>query len=128
MLSQQEIDAFVELVQDNDFVEDSAAKAVFHRTSKVVLKALAQAMGLKEGTYDIRSNMGGIAVSGEITLHGEDLYVQFSQYDMGILYRSCKGRQDYSGGANQWMQWHGLNDLYQAARTIRKNTTKFLVQ
>ena len=43
----------------------------------------------------------GTAVSGEITLHGDHLYVQVSQSALGshsgILFRTCKGRKDYVG-------------------------------
>jgi hypothetical protein len=47
-----------------------------------------------------------IAVSGEITLHADRLYVQASQpatgSDTGILFRSCEGRRDYIGGRNNF--------------------------
>jgi hypothetical protein len=35
------------------------------------------------GDYDLRSNEAGLAVSGEITLHADRLYVQVSQSAMG---------------------------------------------
>jgi len=48
-------------------------------------------------------------VSGEITLHSEYLYVEISQsilatpsYAPLVLYRSCAGRADYSGGHNHF--------------------------
>lgn len=45
-----------------------------------------------------------MAVSGEIVLHHEKLYVQVCQpatgADSGILIRSCNGRGDYTGGPN----------------------------
>jgi hypothetical protein len=47
--------------------------------SENALKALADALRLSSGEFDLRSNKGGIAVSGEVTLHGDDLYVQVSQ-------------------------------------------------
>jgi hypothetical protein len=56
------------------------------------LLALAAALGFGAGDYDLRSNEAGIAVSGEITLHADRLYVQASQpatgSDTGILFRS----------------------------------------
>jgi len=81
-------------------------KMKFHRLGKKVAKRIADALGLPAGSYDIRSNLGGIAVSGEVTLHGEDIYIQFSAptySDFGIMYRSCKGRKDYTGGSNNRM-------------------------
>lgn len=83
---------------------DEERKTRFLRTSKKHLKALADALGLASANYDLRVNKGGIAVSGEVTLHSDNLYVQVSQSclgpDFGILIRSCKGRRDYRGGPN----------------------------
>jgi hypothetical protein len=57
-------------------------------------------------SFDLRSNQGGVAVSGEVTLHADRLYVQASQpttgSDTGILFRSCDGRRDYVGGVNNF--------------------------
>src|SRR5260370_25631240 len=45
-----------------------------------------------------------IAVSGEITLHHDDVYIQVCQpasgAASGILIRTCQGRRDYTGGRN----------------------------
>ena len=95
-------------------------KNKFHRDGKKVAKALATALGLDPGTYEVRSNKAGFGVCGEVTLHGERVYVQFSGDSFhGILYRSCKSRHDYTGGSNQWMEWDTLADLDTAAATIR---------
>ena len=58
---------------------NDAQKRSFHATGRKRLKALATALGLEAGSFDVRSNLGGIAVSGEVTLHGEHLYVQICQ-------------------------------------------------
>lgn len=83
------------------------AKSRFHRAGKKALKKIAEALDLSPDQYDIRSNKGGIAVSGEITLHTDSLYIQISESSMGrgteILYRSCKGRKDYCGGSNNFL-------------------------
>lgn len=100
---------------------NATAKAAFHSEGKAVLRKLAKALGLTPGTYDIRSNMGGIAVSGEVTLHGENLYVQFAQSfggNNGFMWRTCKGRKDYTGGRNNWSQWEALADLDTLAATM----------
>ena len=54
---------------------DPEAKRLFHILTRRQLLALAVALGLGECDYDLRSNQAGIAVSGEITLHADRLYV-----------------------------------------------------
>ncbi len=85
---------------------DPGAKRLFHSRARSQLRRLATALGLRPGSYDLRSNPAGIAVSGEITLHTDRLYVQASQSAMGngsgILFRTCKGRKDYVGGPNNF--------------------------
>lgn len=85
---------------------DDLAKRQFHADGRKALKRLADALGLVEGSYDLRSNKGGIAVSGEVTLHGEEIYVQLSIGCMGrgheILFRRVVGRKDYCGDRNHW--------------------------
>jgi hypothetical protein len=85
---------------------DPEAKHLFHSHAQRQLKALAAALGLAADQYNLRSNEAGPAVSGEITLHADHLYVQVSQpatgADTGILFRSCSGRCDYIGGVNNF--------------------------
>jgi hypothetical protein len=56
-----------------------------------------------------------IAVSGEITLHAATVYVQVCQpatgADSGILIRTCKGRDDYTGGPNNFAPLNLLDDI-----------------
>ena len=85
--------------------EGYTKKKAMHSKGRAFLKRLADDLGLAKGAYDIRSNQGGIAVSGEVTLHGERIYVQLAEYyssrgGVSILYRSCNGRKDYGGGRN----------------------------
>ncbi len=80
-------------------------KKAFHREGRKFLRQVATDLGLGPDSYDLRSNPGGIAVSGEVTLHAEGIYIQLSQSVGGpggisVLYRSCRGRKDYSGGQN----------------------------
>jgi hypothetical protein len=98
-------------------------KAAFHSESKKVLRALAKALKLEKGQFDLRSNMGGIAVSGEVTLHSDNLYIQFQQSVLGgtqFMWRTCKGRKDYTGGQNQWMKWDDLKDIQKVADYMNK--------
>ena len=90
-------------------------KHLFHREARKRLKALAEALKFPREAYDIRSNKAGIAVSGEATLHAENLYVQVSQpatgSDSGILIRTCKGRKDYTGGRNNFAPLSYLDNI-----------------
>lgn len=101
-------------------------KAEFHRVAKRLLKKLHKRLE-QDGTYGkaapIRSNMGGIAVSGEITLHCERLYVQVSQSTMGpqngIMFRECAGLEDYVGGKNHFAPLTMLDDTEELAKLIQ---------
>jgi hypothetical protein len=81
-----------------------ANKTRFKLDGKHALKELAKAIGLSD--YDLRFNAGGPAVSGEVTLHGERIYVQIADSCMGkrvaVLFRKCKGRKDYCGETNHF--------------------------
>jgi hypothetical protein len=74
---------------------DGDQKKRFHTTARSRLKKLAAELRLAPGSFNIRSNRGGIAVSGEITLHHDRIYVQVSQFALrsrhGILIRTCEG-------------------------------------
>lgn len=95
--------------------EADAAKLTFHREGAKFLRDVAKEVGIPSGTYDVRSNKAGPAVSGEVTLHGETLYVQLSEScvggpGIGILFRTCRGNRDYTGGQNHWTT---LRKLYE---------------
>lgn len=103
---------------------DAAAKRLFHSRARSQLRRVATALDLQPGDYDLRSNQGGIAVSGEITLHTDHIYVQASQSAMGhhsgVLFRTCKGRKDYSGGPNNFASLDLLNRPDELAHWIRE--------
>lgn len=85
---------------------DEAAKRTFHAEGRTAMRRLAEALGLEAESYSVRSNKGGPAVSGEITLHGEEVYVQLSLGGLGqdreVLYRRVNGRTDYCGERNHF--------------------------
>lgn len=91
------------------------AKIAWHSYAKKLLIKVAESLGLEHGQYDIRSNLGGVSVSGEVTMHSDSLYVQFSQgiramgSDVGDCYsmmvRTCRNRQDFAGGKNQFFPY-----------------------
>lgn len=94
---------------------DANQKEAFHRSARKAMKILAQELGLEAGSFDIRSNKGGIAVSGEVTLHADAIYIQASQPAFGsivrgLLIRSCQGRKDYTGGPNNFASLKALDD------------------
>ncbi len=103
---------------------DAPAKRAFHSHARRQFKRLAAALGLSPGAYDLRSNQGGIAVSGEVTLHADHLYVQACQpatgHDTGVLFRTCKGRKDYHGGPNNFASLDLLNRPHDLAARIRE--------
>lgn len=95
---------------------DEAAKRLFHVEARKALRRLADALQLDPPDYDIRVCAGGPAVSGEVILHGEQLYMQvaLSGYGPGeILFRRVQGRQDYCGERNHWA---GIRELLDAER------------
>lgn len=103
---------------------DPPAKRAFHSHARRQLKRVAAALGLSPGAYDLRSNQGGIAVSGEVTLHADHLYVQACQpatgHDTGVLFRTCEGRKDYHGGPNNFASLDLLNRPQDLAARIRE--------
>jgi hypothetical protein len=103
---------------------DAGRKRVFHSRTRSQLRRLGAALSLEPGSYDLRSNYGGMAVSGEAILHTDHLYVQASQpvtgHDTGILFRPCKGRNDYVGGPNNFASLDLLNRPDELSRRIRE--------
>ena len=87
--------------------EGHERKCAFHRDGRRFLKGLAGALDLARGSFEVRSNLGGIAVSGEVTLHSDTLYVQIAEGlvwpDVQILYRRCRGQRDYCGEMNHFV-------------------------
>jgi hypothetical protein len=98
-------------------------KRRFHTHARARLRALAADLGFSSSSYDLRSNPAGIAVSGEITLHHERVYVQVSQSamgaDSGILIRTCEGRRDYIGGRNHFASLAMLDDIPALSARVR---------
>lgn len=92
-----------------------AQKTRFHLEAKRRLAALAGLLHLDTDDYDLRQNKAGSAVSGEITLHTDHLYVQVMQTGgdnlNAILIRTCRGREDYTGGPNYFVPLSWLDQL-----------------
>lgn len=101
----------------------SVNKGQLHGKGRTFLKNLAQALGMQPGDYNLSSNRGGIAVSGEVTLHSDDLYVQISDTISGrglqVMYRSCKSRRDYCGHQNNFASLDSLRDPASQFRVLK---------
>ncbi len=102
---------------------DAAAKSRFHIEGQKAMKALAKALRLEASDYDVRSQRGGPAVSGEIILHTDSCYVMLSLglcgLDNEVLYRTCRGRADYMGTCrNHFASVHDLLDPERFARRL----------
>lgn len=112
------------VIQTNSFsYVDSNIKTKLHNDAKKALKALAGAMGLEKNQYSLCSNKGGIAGSGEITLHADDIYIQIcegmqTREPLAILYRTCTSRNDYNGGQNNFAGISALEDVQAFADKI----------
>ncbi|KUM26708.1 hypothetical protein AU467_20500 [Mesorhizobium loti] len=98
----------------------------FLTTARSRLRRLAAELNLPPGSYDLRSNKAGVAVSGEVTLHHDCVYIQVSQFGLssghGILIRTCQGRNDYSGGPNHFVALAMLDDVCALAAAVRAIT------
>lgn len=95
-------------IQNKNFEYDYLNKTEFHKLAKAELRKLVKHLGMTRGTYDIRSNLGGDAVAGEVILHTEKVYLQiiskgFGEKGLRVMYRTCKGRKDYTGGQNNYV-------------------------
>lgn len=100
---------------------DGDRKALFKKEAMRLLRRLARALNLERSNYDLRYNAGGVAVSGEATLHADECYVQISQSCMKgseILYRRCNGREDYAGEQNHFAPAAALCEPESLARRI----------
>jgi hypothetical protein len=100
------------------------AQKLFHADGRKAMRRLAEALGLSEDQYDLRPNKAGPAVSGEITLHGHEAYVQLSIGRMGpgneVMFRRVTGREDYHGDRNHWASVQELVQPERFAERIRR--------
>src|SRR3546814_11323657 len=96
------------------------------------MRRLADALALDEGSFDIRSNKGGPAVSGEGTLRGEDVWVQLSLGLSGpareVCFRKVQGRDDHLGDRNCLASIRELVDPGRFAARIRRELRLYTSQ
>lgn len=103
---------------------DEPAKRLFHSEGRAAMRRLADALGFDEGGYDIGSNKAGPAVSGEITLHSETLWVQLSIGPFGpdreVCFRKVRDRHDHIGERNHWASVRELVEPDRFAIRLRR--------
>jgi hypothetical protein len=102
---------------------DRLSKDQFHSMGRARLRAVANAMGWTKEQVDIRSNKGGPAVTGEVILHHDNVYVMLHSPCFGggyprLLVRMCKSRKDYSGGRNNYLSADLLNRPADCAKVL----------
>ncbi len=96
-------------------------KARWKTLSMRFLRALRADLGIDA---PLRFNPAGIACSGDATMHGDQIYVSFNADTLKwILYRTCKGREDYTGGPNHMhffdqLRQTGVRGLADAIRSL----------
>lgn len=103
--------------------EDEKGKPEFHRAAARYLRHLAKLLRLPGDSYAVRSNKAGPAVSGEVVLHGEWIYMYICGSCVsgpGALVRACRGQKDYHGGPNNWLRWDQLKDVDAVATFINR--------
>lgn len=108
-----------------DLYDNAELKRQFYLDCRLILTWLASELGLEKGQYEIRYCKGGVAVSGDIILHSDDIYVSLSQSGlpsgMDFMWRTVKSRNDYRGNANQWSAWAELLDLPALALKMKRH-------
>lgn len=95
----------------------AAHKEKFHLGCKNFLVALGREMGLRAEHYNLTVNAGGMAISGEVSLHADRLHMWMT-HDVDedgthLLYRKCRSR-DHFGDAPTAVVW--LADLKDPAK------------
>jgi hypothetical protein len=105
---------------------DPEAKRAFHREARVALRVAARHLGLDAGQYDLRSNMAGQAISGDVILHADEIYIMVSIPCFGagreVMFRRCKGRQDYRGEHNHFCDIAVLADPHRFTALVARET------
>lgn len=88
------------------------------------MRKLAGALSLPDDSYSIRSNRSGPAVSGEITLHGEEVWVQLSLGALGpdneVSFRRVGGRDDHLGDRRRFAAIRELLNPERFADRLRR--------
>lgn len=112
---------FVNTAKNDQVYRDYFLKEEWLRGGKLILKKLAKILELPKDSYEIRVNKGGGAVSGDVILHGEHIYIDLAQscYNKYLfMWRYCNGMKDYVGKVNRWENWDSLLNLEKFAEKL----------
>lgn len=118
----------VKLMEYTDLSYNDSQKRIFLNLAQAVLKQISTKLNLKE--CKIRSNIGGIAVSGDAVLMGmwdddNGIYIIISQGShKPFMYRTIKGMTDYTGGHNNWLDYDDMTTLSDVAEKILRLNRK----
>lgn len=103
---------------------DEMAKRAFHREGSAALRRLADALGLCDDRYSLIARRGSEAQSGEIILHGEELWVRLSLDvvfpGQEVTYRRVRGRDDHWGDRDRVSAVIDLLDPERFAARLRR--------
>lgn len=115
----------ISFIQNNDICGDCVRldgflsnKRAFKKLATSFLRKMMKGNGW-EG--EVRFYAGGPAVSGEAILHTDKVYVQISPGTMPslkVMYRTCNGRTDYSGGTNRFLRIEELPLLEEKIKNL----------
>lgn len=134
-ITKEQVAVLARFVQGNSFGYHPQNKSVFLHNTARLAERIAQDLELAPGSYDIRTNRGGIAVSGDVHLQSNSLYVSFTADSefcgaKRFMFRRCRSRKDYVGLQNRWVDWMDLATAggYNAALEDMRRTMAEVVE
>jgi len=91
----------------SDFASSSGAVNVLHRDASRFLRRIASDLHLSDADVTLRLHKDSAKVAGSISLHSDSLCVLVANAKhrpgISIVYRSCRGRDDHSGGSDNFV-------------------------
>jgi len=121
--------------RDLGYVEPKVKNSAHTKAKRLLTVFATSVLGLSEDQFEVTSNKGGVAVSGEVTLMtnsidgGFGIMVQIGQWSCGnnlILYRAVNDCKDYHGYRNQLISMVDAFGSYEAIEKFGK-TVRSLV-
>lgn len=108
----------------NGYSEEAQNRKIsFHKAAKKLLSSIAKNLGIQQ-PYRLDTNMGGIAVAGETTLHADTIYIQLCKGMSGqgnqIMYRTCTSQKDFSGGQNKFVSLSDFADQSKQRKVLEE--------
>lgn len=103
-------------------LDTNVTKETLHHSGRKFLKSVADALNLKPDSFELRSNKCTRGGMGEVILHSDHLYIQVHASDdgLGVMHRTCKGRDDFAGGQNRYVKVRELRSHTCAERFVSK--------